>query len=168
MNIQELSHEECLAELARTRLGRLACAHEGQPYIVPIYFVLDRPSLDEAYLYSFSAKGQKIEWMRANPRVCIEIDEVKNCDQWLSVIVFGCYEELPERPDIGPELRGAAPRQSRPAPERHHAWQLLQAYPIWWQSGSLAHRQGDGERVFQPVFYRIRIVQLTGRAMPRS
>ena len=169
MKIQELSREECLAELARTRLGRLACAHEGQPYVVPIYFVLDRPTLDEACLYSFSARGQKIEWMRANPLVCVEIDEVKDRDQWKSIIVFGHFEELPERPDIGPKLRGVASRQSQPPPERHHAWQLLKTYPIWWQPGSLVHRQGDGVRVFQPVFYRIHIDQITGRhAMPSS
>jgi nitroimidazol reductase NimA-like FMN-containing flavoprotein (pyridoxamine 5'-phosphate oxidase superfamily) len=59
MIVQEMSREECLTVLARTRLGRLACAREGQPYIVPIYYVLDRPFMDEAYLYSFSGRPTK-------------------------------------------------------------------------------------------------------------
>ena len=33
---------------------------------------------DNDYLYSFSTVGQKIEWMRANPNVCVETDEVTN------------------------------------------------------------------------------------------
>jgi nitroimidazol reductase NimA-like FMN-containing flavoprotein (pyridoxamine 5'-phosphate oxidase superfamily) len=69
MIIQEMSREDCFAVIARTRLGRLACAREGQPYVVPLYFVHDRPASGEDYLYSFSATGQKIEWMRANPLV---------------------------------------------------------------------------------------------------
>ena len=75
MLIQEMSREACFAHLGQRRLARLACVHEGQPYIVPIYCVHDRPTADEDYLYSFSTVGQKIEWMRANPLVCVEFDE---------------------------------------------------------------------------------------------
>ena len=94
MLIQELTREECLDLLDRAHLGRLACACETQPYIVPIYFAYDND-----YLYSFSTVGQKIEWMRANPNVCVETDEVTNSRQWLSVVVLGRYEELPDTPE---------------------------------------------------------------------
>ena len=69
--IQELTRQASLDLLARTRLGRLACTQGNQPYIVPLYFAYK----DEC-LYGFSTTGQKIEWMRANPLVCIEADEV--------------------------------------------------------------------------------------------
>ncbi len=36
--------------------------------------------------------------MRANPRVCVEMDEIAAYDQWVSVIAVGRYEELPETP----------------------------------------------------------------------
>jgi len=39
--IQELSRQESLDLLARAHLGRLACAHKTQPYIVPVYFAYD-------------------------------------------------------------------------------------------------------------------------------
>ena len=41
----------------------------------------------EAFLYGFTTEGQKIEWMRANPLVCVELDEVENFDQWTSIVV---------------------------------------------------------------------------------
>ena len=64
--IQELTRQASLDLLARTRLGRLACAQGTQPYVVPFYFVYDNDCL-----YSFSTVGRKIEWMRANVGVPI-------------------------------------------------------------------------------------------------
>src|ERR1700674_1399373 len=93
MLIQELTRQASLDLLARLHLGRLACAQENQPYIVPIYF-----AYNDGCLYSFSTVGQKIEWMRANPLVCVEADEVVSPQQWVSVVVFGRYEELPDKP----------------------------------------------------------------------
>ncbi len=144
MLIQELTREECLDLLDRAHLGRLACAHETQPYIVPVYF-----AYDDDYLYSFSTVGQKIEWMRANPNVCVETDEVTNSQEWLSVIVLGRYEELPDTPDW------------------HHAREyahrkLEQRNPTWWEPGYAKTLLHGTERPLMPSFYRIRIVQVTG------
>ncbi len=71
MLIQELSSQANLDLLARARLGRLACSQGSQPYVVPVYFAYADRSL-----YGFATLGKKIEWMRANPMVCIEVDEV--------------------------------------------------------------------------------------------
>jgi uncharacterized protein len=90
MNIREMSKEESLRVLAGAKLARLACAHENQPYVVPVYHEAS------GCLYGFTTPGQKIEWMRANPLVCVEVDEVAAYDQWVSVVVIGRYEELPE------------------------------------------------------------------------
>jgi uncharacterized protein len=88
MLIQEMTRIECLSTLVQTRLGRLACARDNQPYVVPIYFVCEDP-----YLYGFTTLGQKVEWMRSNPLVCVEIDEIENSDQWTSIVVLGSYED---------------------------------------------------------------------------
>jgi nitroimidazol reductase NimA-like FMN-containing flavoprotein (pyridoxamine 5'-phosphate oxidase superfamily) len=80
--IEELTEEASLNVLARTRLGRIACAQGDQPYVVPFYF-----TYDHHYLYSFSTVGKKIEWMRANPLVCVETDEFESSQQWVSIIV---------------------------------------------------------------------------------
>ena len=70
MFIHEMTEGECRAALERGSFGRLACAKDNEPYVLPIYF-----SYDGRHLYGFSTLGQKIEWMRSNPLVCLEIDE---------------------------------------------------------------------------------------------
>ena len=93
MWIEEMPRQDCADLLARNQLARLACAKDDQPYVTPLFFA----SYAEA-LYSFSTVGQKIAWMRANPLVCVEADEVTNPQEWKSVVVFGRYEELPDTP----------------------------------------------------------------------
>jgi len=142
--IRELTRQESIEVLARAHLGRLACAHENPPYIVPLYFAYDGD-----YLYSFSTRGQKIEWMRSNPNVCVEVDEVASPQRWVSVVVFGQYEEMPDVP----EWRGA---------REYARKKLLQRNAIWWEPAYARTIQRDTERPLAPSFYRIRIVQITG------
>ena len=97
MVIQEMTERECRAMLAGTKVARLACARNNQPYIVPI-----RVDLDGEFLYGYATLGHKIEWMRENPLVCLEIDEVITHAHWTSVVVFGRYEELPALPSMRP------------------------------------------------------------------
>ena len=130
MVIREMSREECLRVLAGARLARLACAHENQPYVVPVYLAYHEAS---GCLYGFTTPGQKVEWMRANPLVCVEVDEIAAYDQWVSVIAIGRYEELPETPGSdGARLR---------APERPRL--VGEAMPPW--SADSRHRQCDDE-----------------------
>jgi uncharacterized protein len=104
--INEMTEKECRAVLARGSIGRIGCALEDQPYVVPIYF-----AYEPDYVYVLSTFGQKIEWMRVNPKVCIQVDEIASQLQWVSVIANGIYEELPE-----PQF----------SDERTHARNLLQ------------------------------------------
>jgi uncharacterized protein len=96
MKIEELKIEECRKMLSRERFGRLACAFDNQPYVVPFNFVLD----GENHLYAFSTVGQKIEWMRKNPRVCVEVENVKNRNYWTTLVIYGRYEELADTPEF--------------------------------------------------------------------
>ena len=126
----------------------MACAEGNQPYVVPVYFVYDKDAL-----YSFSTVGQKIEWMRANPLVCVEADEVVSAQQWVSVLVFGRYEELL---DI-PEWQGA----------RAFAYKVLQQNAMWWEPAYVKTILHGTQRPLVPVFYRIHCLQITGhRATP--
>jgi nitroimidazol reductase NimA-like FMN-containing flavoprotein (pyridoxamine 5'-phosphate oxidase superfamily) len=146
--IQELSRQASLDLLARTRLARLACSQGAQPYVVPVSFAYDND-----FLYSFATVGQKIEWMRANPLVCIEADEVVSAHQWTSVIVVGRYEELPDTP----EWQSA----------RAFAYKLLQQTAMWWEPAYVKTILHGTQRPLVPVFYRIHVVQITGhRATP--
>jgi nitroimidazol reductase NimA-like FMN-containing flavoprotein (pyridoxamine 5'-phosphate oxidase superfamily) len=98
MLIQEVSHRDALNLLAHLRLGRIACAEGAQPYVVPFYFVYH-----DGYLYSFSTVGQKIRWMRANPLVCVEVDEIVSSEEWVSIVIFGRYQELTDTPELKAE-----------------------------------------------------------------
>jgi uncharacterized protein len=180
MIIQELTTSECLSAVSKARLGRLACAHENQPYVVPIYFVYEDP-----FLYGFTTPGLKVEWMRSNPLVCVEIEAVENREQWTSIVVFGTYEELPGTPQGGrvhlqtheppregqlqlqvpePPRPTAQPRwTSRGDRERLHAHELLQRYAEWWEPGGASCILRDPNQPLTPVFYRIRITRITGR-----
>lgn len=164
MVIQEMTDVECLEILGKANLARLACAHENQPYVVPTYFALEEP-----YLYGFTTPGLKLEWMRSNPQVCVEVDQVNESDQWTSVIVFGRYEELPDVSEkephtYGPARRAPGPTWTKPAEqERTHAYELLERQTQWWEPGCASSAQRDSHTPVIPVFYRIHIDRVTGR-----
>ena len=146
--IQEMSRQASLDLLARTHFGRLACAQANQPYVVPFYFTYHNDSI-----YSFATVGRKIDWMRTNPLVCVEADEVASPQEWVSVIVFGRYEELPDTPEY--------------ETERSVAYNLLQKKAMWWEPGDVKTILHGTERPLVPVYYRIHVAQITGhRATP--
>ena len=189
MVIRDMSREECLRVLAGARLARLACAHENQPYVVPVYLSYHESS---GCFYGFTTPGQKVEWMRANPLVCVEVGDVAAYDQWVSVIATGRYEELPESPasdgarlrtqehprlaDEAIHTRSADSRHRQCADEacddeRERAWQILKVLPEWWQPGSTAwaaraHR--NPSEPFISVYYRIWIDRVTGHEATRD
>jgi len=143
MLISKMNVEECREFLAHHEIGRLACARDGQPYIVPIYFVYEPD-----YLYGFTTPGQKVEWMRTNPQICVEVDEVLNLETWTSVVVLGRYEELSESGEY--------------AAERNKAQSLLLKRASWWMTAYEASVARGHDEDPRPVFYRIRIGEISG------
>ena len=87
--ITRLTLEEARKVLAAGRTGRLGCVHEGGPYVVPVNYVLDGESI-----FVHSLPGRKIEALRANPKTCLQVDEVNDPYHWRSAIAFGTFEEL--------------------------------------------------------------------------
>jgi nitroimidazol reductase NimA-like FMN-containing flavoprotein (pyridoxamine 5'-phosphate oxidase superfamily) len=150
MLVKEMTLEECYLVLKDNHLARLGCAHNNQPYVVPIFFAYDGTHLYGSNIYVFSTIGLKIEWMRANPLVCLEIDNVKNPRDWLSVVVLGHYQELLDTAEQ--EIT------------RRHAYALLSEHAQWWEPAA-AVAAGHGEQIepFSPVYYRIFIDHLSGR-----
>jgi uncharacterized protein len=150
MLISEITRDECRRRLGEATLCRLACAEDAQPYVVPVYLAAHGD-----YLYGVSSLGKKIEWMRANPLVCVEIDDVKSADEWTTLIVFGSYEELPDTLDH--KLT------------RSRAYDLLRKRAMWWQPAYVAVAGHDQSTTLTPVVYRIRIDRVTGRrALPEQ
>ena len=87
--IRPLSYEDSYALLAEHAVGRMGCADENGPYVVPISYVIDGDSI-----YSHSLLGRKIEALRRDPRVCLQVDDIRDDSHWRSSIAFGRYEEV--------------------------------------------------------------------------
>jgi uncharacterized protein len=143
MLIHELSTDECADVLRRIPLGRLGCARFNQPYIVPIHFSFDA---ERQCLYAFSTIGQKVEWMRENPKVCLEVEEIGDRDRWTTVLVIGRYEEIHQAPEE--------------AEARRRAGQLFQQRREWWLPGA---GKLPAQEHHEIVVYRIKIDRMTGR-----
>ena len=142
MEVNEMGAGACQAFLERASLGRLGCSHENQPYVVPIRF-----AYDSGYLYVFSTFGQKVKWMRANPNVCVQTDQIENQGEWISVIVNGQTEELTE---------------SQYTDERKHASSLLAKTSQWWLNALGERQMRMGDQAIEPLFFRIRIQSMSG------
>jgi nitroimidazol reductase NimA-like FMN-containing flavoprotein (pyridoxamine 5'-phosphate oxidase superfamily) len=110
--IRTLSTAECTKLLAANRVARLACAKDGQPYVVPIYC-----AYADSHLYAFSMPDKKIEWMRGNPMVSLQVHEGGERREWKSVVVDGRYEEMLD------------------CAGRDHAWSQLSRHFDWWGAG---------------------------------
>jgi len=149
MLINEMTEQECGAVLAGASLGRLGCSFNNQPYVVPVYF-----AYEPGYIYVLSTFGRKTEWMRANPKVCVEVEEIENESQWRSVIATGRYQELTE-----PQFTN----------ERAHAQKLLGKRYLWWQNALGERQLRQGDDLITPLFFRICIDSMTGlRALGES
>jgi nitroimidazol reductase NimA-like FMN-containing flavoprotein (pyridoxamine 5'-phosphate oxidase superfamily) len=84
-----LDETEARNFIAAGKIGRLGCIDNGEPYVVPINYVFQDMSI-----YSHSMPGRKIEALRAHPRACLQVDEIRDDLNWRSVIAFGNFEEI--------------------------------------------------------------------------
>ena len=132
--INELHPDEIESVLHRHHVGRLACLVAGEPYLVPITY-----TYRDGVIYGHTMPGQKLDAMRAEPRVAFEVDERWETDTWRSVVVRGVFEELTE------------------ANERRVACAALQG-----ADPDASRLGGSG------VVFRIRPTATTGRAVQRS
>ena len=137
-----MTEQECSALLAEASFGRLGCSWNDQPYVVPICFVYEAN-----YFYALSTLGQKIEWMRKNPKVCIQVDEVASETRWASVIANGHFQELAE------------PGYSD---ERAHARKLVAARPQWWRTPIAERQLKKGDDSIAPVLFRVHLDSMSG------
>ena len=142
MRINPISQDDCVELLNRVSIGRLACSLDDQPYVVPVRF-----AYEPGYLYIFSTVGKKIKWMRKNPKVCLQADEIGNLSNWTSVVVDGTYLELTE-----PQYTA----------EREHAKEQLSQYSEWWRNPIAERREHTSDLSIETIFFRIEIQSMSG------
>ncbi len=118
-------------------MAHLGVVERGEPYVVPVNYVFDGE-----YVYPHTPPGRKADAMRADPRVCVEVDEVRDDFCRRSVVAFG----------RAPDLLGAAARA-------HALSLLLPLFPHLTPVESLT--AGDAAAP-APLAFRIRLERLTG------
>jgi hypothetical protein len=148
MLINKMTVQQCEEFLDRKGFGRLGCIHDNKPYVVPIYF-----SYESERLYGFSTLGRKIECMRANPLVCVEVDEVVSNNSWISVIVSGRYQELLDTPEYVSERQ-----QAEKSLEKRFRW-----WKPEWQPVYAAQQILDENKPAPTILYCIHVTDMTGR-----
>jgi nitroimidazol reductase NimA-like FMN-containing flavoprotein (pyridoxamine 5'-phosphate oxidase superfamily) len=142
--MQAVLDKDHIEMLLRThRVGRLACAEGGRPYIVPITYVYE-----DGCIYGHTNDGEKLSMMRKNPAVCFEVDNVGDFHNWQSAICRGRFEELE-----GAELTAALELMlSRLSPDAKEPGSGLEEASRRIKLGTT-----------KGVTYRIRVDEMTGR-----
>jgi len=141
--VGELTRDECLKVLSESFIGRLGCHLDGETYVVPISYAFDGERI-----LGQTTVGKKVEMMRANPSVCVQVDTVNALDDWRSVIVRGSYHELSD---------GEKPAAARA---------LMDALSGHLSAEGRSSRDVTPDKLsgrYQGVVYAIRIEKMTGR-----
>lgn len=84
-----LNNEHMNMFLSTHHVGRLGLQAEGKIYVVPVTYVFENGTV-----YFHTNPGMKADFLRANPEVCFEVDDVAGFESWQSVIAWGRAESL--------------------------------------------------------------------------
>lgn len=148
--IKDLNPKECIDMLRNNYIGRLAFIEGKNPYIIPItYYYFDQ---DTNSIISYSSKGHKIDAMRKNIFVSLEVDEIESLSKWKTVLVHGEFEEL-KGPDAKSQLHEFSEGVKNLINDRKEK-ELQFIHEFSSKSGL-----DEGS----PIVYRIKIVQMSGK-----
>lgn len=146
--IKKLDKSECLEVLTTNYLGRLAYISGKSPFVVPITYFHD---VEDDCILSYSSEGFKLNAMREQNNVSLQVDDIQSIQKWRSVLVHGRFEEL----------KGSTAKQ------------YLRKFAEGVQD-TIVNGTGARPRFIQdfssrlqkdtiPVVYRIHIAEMTGR-----
>ena len=77
--------------LRKNYLGHLAYLWQGKPYLIPITYYFDHT---DNTIISYTSEGHKIDAMRKNNSVTVQVEEIQSMFNWESAMVHGTFEEL--------------------------------------------------------------------------
>lgn len=88
--MEPLSHDEAVGLLRDAPVAHVGMIDGDQPYVTPMSFVLEGENV-----YFRTVAGRKLDAIRANPGICIEVSTYdEETGDWASVIVMGAAEEV--------------------------------------------------------------------------
>ncbi|MEP6717697.1 MAG: pyridoxamine 5'-phosphate oxidase family protein [bacterium] len=134
-----MPEEESRQLLSASRIGRLGCVVDGEPYVVPInHFFADES------IYSHSQPGRKIDILRSHPRACLQVDDIQDDFNWRSALAYGDFEEICE-----------------PSERRTVLRELLSRFPLLTPVESIMAQDASAP---DSVVFRLRVDRITGVA----
>ena len=137
--IRTLNEAEARELIGAGRTGHLGCIVKGEPYVVPVNYLLEDGSI-----YSHSLPGRKIRALRVHPRACLQVERIEDDFHWRSVIAFGSFEEIHDELERAIALR-----------------KLLKRFPLLTPVESRVVEDAAPPKV---VVFRIRVERATGVA----
>ena len=140
IEVRELNDREIEKLIARLDYGHLACCSDGQPYVVPIHY-----AFENGYIFLYTTHGKKTEILSKNPRICLQIEDIKNNEEWSSAVIYGEAQELRD------ENERAAAVES-----------VIRVNPTLTPAVSI-HWMDNWVRENIEVVYRITPLEMTGR-----
>lgn len=148
MLIKDMTRDRCIDLLKSAHIGHIACTAGLQSYVTPFSFAYGKD-----FLYCFGTVGKKIQWMRANPLVCVEVENIVSREEWHTLVIQGRYEELPDTPQLAHEI--------------DTAHDLLAKSAVWWEPGYSRTLNAGGERPIEFIWFRVSILEISGhQAIP--
>lgn len=88
--IKELDEKTARKLLNEQKFGHLGCVLEdGEPYVVPVNYLYRD---EEIYIHSLP--GKKLDALRENGKICLQVEKIADGCRWRSVIVSGEFQEI--------------------------------------------------------------------------
>ena len=146
--IKNMEASACLKLLDSKYIGRLAYISGKSPYIVPVTYFRDP---EEQCILGYSAKGHKIDALKENGAVALQVDDIQSIQQWRSVLVHGQFEELNGSTAKKYVHKFAEGVQNTIVKANGAKPKFIQDFTSRLQKGSI------------PIVYRIHIAEITGK-----
>ena len=89
--IKTLKEKDSIQLLESNYIGHLAYIYRNRPFIVPITYFYDKENNN---IIGYSSEGHKINALRKNNEVALEVSEIDAVNDWNSMVVHGIFEEL--------------------------------------------------------------------------
>lgn len=87
---ENLEEKEAEFILENNYIGHLGYIYENRPYVVPITYFFD---IENNAIICYSDDGHKMNAMRKNNIVSLQVGEIEAVNQWKSILVHGIFEQ---------------------------------------------------------------------------
>ncbi|WP_142785894.1 pyridoxamine 5'-phosphate oxidase family protein [Changchengzhania lutea] len=85
-----LEDKEIKFVLENNYIGHLGYIYQKRPYVIPITYYFDR---ENNAIICYSGDGHKINAMRKNNTVSMQVEEIETVTNWKSILIHGQFEQ---------------------------------------------------------------------------